>query len=329
MTLKVLNTWIPSHIEWDEAWNSCLYSTYFHSREWSEIWAEYSHGEFAPDPLGITLSDGVRVILPFTKVKLFKGLTQQHLSSPGGTFGGWLAKVSLDESHQKLVMGIILKRFPNLIWRFNPYETVKFIAGTGGLTQGETRVLDLSLDFNSIVRGWTKGHVSAAHKALKAGVGIHLAESLADWRKYFQVYEDSLKRWGNKTTSIYSWDLFETLYRRRSINIKLWLAAYRGDVVAGALCFYSPSHVVYWHGAVLSSHFELRPVNLLIYEAIRDASARGSKWFDFNPSGELEGVLAFKRSFGAKQLPCDVFVHTSPATKALSKIANIKLFKPL
>jgi len=322
MTLSIAKTWVPSAGEWDDAWCNCPYSTYFHGREWAEIWADYSHGRIVPDPLGVTLSDGTRIVLPFSKEKIFRGFARRHISSPAGTFGGWLANVSLDEQQQTLLMRLITKRYPDLIWRFNPYEKVLHPGGLGCMTEGETHALELSIGFEEIYRGWTKGHASAARKARKAGVEISIAETSDDWKSYFGVYEDSLIRWGENTTSTYSWHLFDTILQRASPNVRLWLARHDGLVIAGALCFYSPTHVVYWHGAALSSHFELRPVNLLIYEAIRDAAERGFRWFDFNPSGALEGVKAFKRSFGAAPLASNVLVLTSVGQKIIHVLGS-------
>ncbi len=317
MTLSIAKTWVPSAGEWDDAWRNCPYSTYFHSREWAEIWADYSHGKITPVPLGVMLSDGTQIVLPFSKEKIFKGLVKRYISSPAGTFGGWLSRTPLDQHQQVLLMKLITKRYPDLIWRFNPYEKVLHADGLGCLTVGETHALDLSIGFEEIYRGWTKGHSSAARQARKAGVEIRTAETREDWESYYRVYEDSLKRWGENTTLVYAQYFFELLFQRASPNVRLWLAKYDGVVIAGALCFYSPSRVEYWHGAALSSHFELRPVHLLIYEAIKDAAERGLKWFDFNPSGGLEGVKAFKRSFGAAPLESNVLSLISTKQKLI------------
>ena len=315
MTPGIAHTWIPSTEEWDDAWDRCPYSTFFHSREWAEIWAEYRNGKTVPDPLGIVLSDGTRVLLPFSKEKVCFGLIQRHVSSPAGTFGGWLADIPLAEPQQTGLMQFIAKHYSNLFWRFNPYEKVVLTHGFSRVQNDETHALDLSAGFDEIYRGWTKGHASAARKARKAGVLVRVAQNQKDWEKYFRVYEDSLSRWGANTTSTYSRSLFEIMFRRASPNIKLWLAEYDGLVVAGALCFYSSQHVVYWHGAALSNYFEVRPVNLLMYDTIRDAAYRGFRWFDFNPSGGLEGVRAFKQSFGAVALESDVGTKTSAAMR--------------
>src|SRR4051794_39049705 len=114
MSLTVTKVWSPSAKEWDDAWRDCPYSTYFHGREWAEIWQTYTQGRIAPDPLGLEISDGTQIILPFSEQKIFKGFATRHISSPAGTFGGWLACKSLDEPQQALLMQLIAKRYPDL-----------------------------------------------------------------------------------------------------------------------------------------------------------------------------------------------------------------------
>jgi CelD/BcsL family acetyltransferase involved in cellulose biosynthesis len=116
---------------------------------------------------------------------------------------------------------------------------------------------------------------------------------------------------------VYGWELFKEMFERYSPDVKLWLAVCYGKIIAGALCFYSKHHVAYWHGAAYSDYFKLRPVNLLMYEAIRHACEQGYSWFDFNPSGGHEGVKAFKRSFGTQEVLCPVVKTQSSFSKVL------------
>ena len=193
-------------------------------------------------------------------------------------------------------------------------------SGVENSKNDETHVLNIGEGFDEIHKRWTKGHKSAARKARKArkeGVSVKLASSVDDWSAYYEVYEDSLKRWGEEASSVYGWKLFKEMFERRSSNIKLWLAICHGKIVAGSLCLYSKNHVVYWHGAAYSDYFKLRPVNLLMYEAIKHACEQGCSWFDFNPSGGHEGVKAFKRSFGAEAFLCPVVINELSLSKIL------------
>lgn len=273
-----------------------------------------------PTPILVEFSDGKKALIPFSTQTTWRGLYNHIISSPGGTFGGWIAAVKMDLPHVSLLVDYITERHANLYWRLNPYDDNVFKAGLTNTIIDATHALNLSGGFDVIYRSWTKGHASAERKARKAGVSVKNGITIVEWKDYYQVYQDSLLRWGDMASSSYKWEIFEEMFQRESPNIKLWLADYEGKVVAGALCFYAKKHVVYWHGAALKQYFNLRPVNLLICEIIKDACEKGYNWFDFNPSGGHAGVSDFKKSFGAMSLPSPVIVKQRIELKLMSKI---------
>ena len=310
--------------EWDEIWQGCEYATYFHSREWAMLWAYYTKGGLRPEPRIVTFSDGNRALLPFSfhltvhgegpgrrRSPLISGpldgYEKTYVSSPAGTYGGWLSDGPLTEAHAGLLLGHIKDNFGRLTMRLNPFSCLSMGAGFEA-EYDETHAIKLSEGFEAIIGRWTKGHRSAVGKARREGVAVRVAEGLDDWQSYFSIYRSSINRWGWRASSSYGWGLFSEMYKLSSSNIKLWLAFKDGKAIAGAIMFYTKRHVAYWHGAALDEFFPLRPVNLMISDAILDACKGGYSWFDFNPSGGHEGVKAFKRSFGAKALPCPVII---------------------
>ena len=314
--------------EWNSVWSGCDYATYFHSLEWAEIWSYYTK-RTSPDAKLVTFNDGTSVILPFSKVKRFKGILNGYVSSPAGTFGGWISTDGIGAQHVKLLQNHIKQRYKSLTCRINPYDPNVHALDLSGSKVDETHAIDLLDGFDAIYKQWSKGHSSAARKARKArreGVLIKKATNKDEWAKYYSVYLDSIKRWGDKASSIYEWRLFEEIYDRKSNNIKLWIASHHGNIISGSLCFYARKHVVYWHGAALEEYFKLRPVNLLMYEAIKHACENEYRWFDFNPSGGHEGVKAFKKSFGAIPLPSPIIDQEYSALRVLH-LAKNKLLK--
>lgn len=314
MTIAITTIRPASSDEWDAIYATASNATYFHSREWAELWSSYTDQLVKPQPKLIVFSDGKQALLPLSTQSMMKGLMKKHLSSPAGTFGGWISADQLTAEHAELLVQHLLYRVSNLVWRVNPYDLhSRTVLACGRYAHqiaidDVTSTLCLQEEFDRIYKRWSKGHASAARKAKKEGVQIRIAENLADWHEYYEVYLDSLRRWGKKTSSTYEYSLFQEFFYRNSQSIKLWLASYQDAVVAGAVCFYAHKHVVYWHGAALEATFHLRPVNLLIYEAVRDACKNGYWWFDFNPSGGHEGVKAFKKSFGATDIPSPVVI---------------------
>lgn len=326
MSLSVLDISPATSVQWDSIWRECNYATYFHSREWAEIWEKYTKGKLVPSPLLIKFSDGCRVIVPLSKERILKGIVHTHISSPAGTYGGWISADVITENHAILLTNYLMAKVDNLIWRINPIDALAVKSEVIINKEDETHVIDLSVGFEAIHQDWTNGSFPVVRKVRKArdhGVSIRLAESEDDWLSYFQVYEESLVRWGDKATTQYSLDFFEEIYSLKSNHVNLWLALYNNKIIAGALCFYAKNHVVYWHGAALGEYFNLRPVNLILYTAIKDACTNGYLFFDFNPSGGLEGVKKFKRSFGAKSLPSNVVQTSSLMLKLISGIAKL------
>jgi len=286
--------------EWDAAWQATAHATWFQSREWAEIWSTYTRRKTRPGPLRIEFEDKFSAILPLSVRLKNKGFSRRHLSSPAGTYGGWLSADCLTAAHASALARWLTHDLGALEWRLNPFDPLQRSLDVAAAPD-ETHAIDLTPGFDAVARARSK-----ANKAARAGVGIQAATTEADWRAYYAVYEASLARWGDQASSRYRWPLFDEIRRRASPHVRLWLARLHDEVIAGALCFYARQHAVYWHGAADEAHFELRPVNLLMQEAIRDACARGFTWFDLNPSGGHEGVKKFKCSLGAQPWPAPV-----------------------
>lgn len=321
MTISIKNVRQASSTEWDTIWKGCDYSTFFHSREWALIWQQYTRGAMQPQPIVVEFSDGREALVPLSVQKSGKGMVSNYLSSPAGTFGGWLSASDLTVEHASLLAGYMCTLPGRLTWRLNPYDTLLSGIELNVSQPDETHAINLLQGFDAAHKTWSKGHRAAVQQARKAGVVIRQAANPDDWKEYFTVYEDSLQRWGDSATSRYSYELFDTLCNLNSGNVRLWLAQYENSIIAGALCLYAGKHVAYWHGAALSQHFKRRPVNLLMYESIRDACKQGYQWFDFNPSGGHEGAKSFKRSFGTEALPSNII---TAAPKSLLLLGRLK-----
>ena len=323
--------------DWDTIWQDCDYSTYFHSREWAEIWSKHSKRKMFLAPFLVSFSDGKKALLPFSCLKrdglgpILMGTSRLYLSSPECTYGGWISADRLCDNHAILLSNLVKKKFSNLLWRLNPYDDIALKSGIKISDEGETHAINLEKGFDVIASNMSKGHRSAVKQAIRNGVSVRISTSIEDWLEYYQVYETSVSRWGNRLLGDkYPWGLFHEIFIRNSPNVELWLSIYRDRVISGALCFHSKTHFVYWHGASIETYFNLRPVNLLLYEVIKNACEKKYAWFDFNPSGGLEGVKTFKERFGAQPLKCPIVrlrpknMRTLAIGKVYDKVTEIK-----
>jgi hypothetical protein len=316
VTVRIKGVRKASVTEWDRAWQSCDYATYFHSRQWGDIWHAYSNGRIRAEPRFVSFTDGKTAIIPLSCSLSCYRFVKSCSSSPAGTFGGWITADALEVGHARLLTDYMLTKCGDLDWVVNPYDENVFKAGVDR-SDHETDMLDLSVGFDNVLRQFERENIRAIRKAQNLGIAIRLGDTLEDWRHYFTAYEESLSRWKH-VSSRYEWRLFEEIFNRQSPHVQLWLATCGNSIVSGALCFYAKRHVVYWHGASLKEYFSYRPVHLLLHEIIKDACEKGYKWFDFNPSGGHAGVRAFKKTFGTKALSCPV-IRARPQKSLLTK----------
>lgn len=231
-----------------------------------------------------------------------------RLCSPAGTYGGWLSADELTRSHAAALARWLVDQRGDLRWRTNPYDPHADVARELATESETTQMLELAGGPEAVRSRWSKGHRAAEGQARRAGVVTRKANTERDWRSYFAVYEASIERWGDRITSRYDWPLFDAL-RRDPDHVALWLAELADRTLAGALVVYARTTAIYWHGAAREEGLRLRAPNLAVATAIDEACQRGATWFDFNPSGGLAGVAAFKRSFGATEHPCPMVVR--------------------
>jgi CelD/BcsL family acetyltransferase involved in cellulose biosynthesis len=295
---------------WDAHWDGCPWSTFFHSRSWSEAWAA-SVPELHSEALLARFDDGVEAVAPLTWRHRFGGLFRTAFSSPAETYGGWISAHELEPRHVDRLTEALLAWTGNLKWKLNPIDPWTPRSLSRASQSDETLAVDLEEGFDALRRRWTKGHRSAARKAERMGVSVRLASGPDDWQRYEQLTEQTERRWGESRILIPRPPrLFDNLADRP--GVQLWLAESDGRLVAGALCLVAPRHVSYWHGAAAEDAFPMRPVNLLLQEAMRHACQHpGLAWFDMGSSGPLKGVRDFKKSFGARPLPCPSVVMES------------------
>lgn len=301
--------------EWDYFVDTVESALYFQTREWFEIWVEYAGFEIATKL--ICFASGKKVLLPLARLKLAKGLLPVYFLAPKG-FGGFVTNDDLDEVEKRELFRV-LKKFAIVYGVANPYDALtnafdKFDS------EDFTQVLGLSADFDSLFEKWEWGHLRRARKGVfREGVTAELARTEDEWKSYFGLYQENLARWGNKTTNSYKWELFKGMHDKKSDKIKLWLAKYQGQIIAGSLCFYHNKHVAYWHSATSELFFrKINGTHALQYFVIKDACDNNYRLFDLLPSSGIEGVIEFKKGFHSEQKP--VHIYMSPCMQLLSAL---------
>ncbi len=323
-SIRIVHEQRPAAALWEEVAAACPYATYFHTHEWADIFFKYSEGRIRPAPRLITFNDGINVLLPLSRKHYAINAFNIFLSSPAGTFGGWISRDGLSANHTGILIDYLLAA-GNIAWRENPYDPLLGACSIPGAEDDFTQVVDLTQSEEKLRASASRAHAKALRKALREGVSVTEADGLDDWRQHFRAYESAQVRWKKagtekKHVKPYTWDLFKIIFEKKSPHCKLWCARVKDAVAASVLCFYWNHHAVAWHGSALEEFFSLRPNNLLYQHMIDHARAAGYHWFDCNTPGGLKGVVEFKDNLGTQRKKSRMIEKVSMKRKIIQKI---------
>lgn len=338
--ISIASTRPASTGEWDSIWAVCPYATFYHSRKWIELWCEYNEGHITPEPIAVEFSDGKKAIIPMARKTAYRGLISTLVSSPMGTYGGWISNDALGGKHVQVLVEYLLSR-DSLRWRINPFDintpvflatdTAADVSGAGmpNISMDYTHVVDTTAGFDAVEAAISKSNLRSIRRAFRFGIEVFEARSEKEWAGYFDIYSDALQRWGANATSNYRINFFEKMRKIGSPDVQLRLAIYKNRPIAGVVFLKSPRHISIWHAATRTDYLHLSPSNILVYFALEEACRTGINWFDFNPSGGHAGVAHSKERFGSAKLPCPEIVikswfnyYAEPSLKMLSKIKS-------
>jgi hypothetical protein len=93
-------------------------------------------------------------------------------------------------------------------------------------------------------------------------------------------------------------------------DYRIYIAELDGTKVAALLLKYYAKTVDYFTPAIIADYRELQPLNLLIFNAMMDASAKGYKYWNWGGTTlpSQEGVYHFKKRWGAEE--CTYYYYT-------------------
>jgi lipid II:glycine glycyltransferase (peptidoglycan interpeptide bridge formation enzyme) len=286
-------------------WNSVVTgtpeSTFFHTPLWHDLVVR-TYADYAIATRGFIFPGGRKAVFPLIQTReggLLKGKTRLKSSVFGG-YGGIIAEDTLTEAEQGAMYDHLLSLKASISVDGNPFSRYS-IPDTFTLKQDFTHVFALDSPEEELYKRLSRGAKSNLSQAKKKGVSVRTAESEEDVLRYFNIYQDTLKRWGDATLFAYPQEFLLNIYRHGGDAARLWVAEKDGTVIAGAIIFYWNQVVSYWHGASLQDYFDCYPNNLLHITIIGDALHRGHRYYDFGPSGGQHGVARFKQSFGAEK----------------------------
>lgn len=170
-----------------------------------------------------------------------------------------------------------------------------------------TWVLDLKQDLETILQNMRKNTRYYIRKAEKDGVKIIKSKNIEDLNKFYEVYEDTVKRqkW-NAYNYNYLKKEFETFTKEGDISI--YLAEYQGKIIAASLFIYYHGETFYHHSGTLTEFQKIPASYLLQWESIKDSREKGITKYNFfgiarddNSKHPWAGLTFFKKGFGGEE----------------------------
>jgi CelD/BcsL family acetyltransferase involved in cellulose biosynthesis len=157
----------------------------------------------------------------------------------------------------------------------------------------------------------------AIKKAERLGVHVRMAQDRVEMERFYQLHllTRSKKLGMPAQPRRYFFALWDTF--APSGGMQLWFAEQQGIIVAGAIYLASGTTVQLAYNASDDRYQHMRPVNRLLWMAMRWASTHGYDIFDLGRTARANaGLMRFKRHMGAIMEPLPYYYY--PRTAGLA-----------
>ena len=161
--------------------------------------------------------------------------------------------------------------------------------------------IDLQKTLADLFAGFESSVRRAIHKAQREGVRVERSGNIEALRAYYSLHCQTRKRHGLPPQP---WSFFEHLHQHviaRDLGFVL-LARYQGQWVGGAVFVHDGDEAIYKYSASDLAHQNLRPSNLVLWEAIQWLAQNGFNRLNLGrTSPGNKGLRQFKQNWGSAE----------------------------
>jgi FemAB-related protein (PEP-CTERM system-associated) len=167
---------------------------------------------------------------------------------------------------------------------------------------------DLPNGDEAILKSIPRKQRAEVRRAQNFTLDVKTGRSASDLADHYAVYSESVRNLG---TPVFPRSLFGAMLDAFGENADILTISKDGRPVASVLSFYFKNTVLpYWGGGTAEAR-SLRANELMYFELMRHASARGCTRFDFGRSKLGTGPYAFKKNWGFEPTPLVYAVRTA------------------
>jgi len=237
---------------------------------------------------------------------------------PVGDLREPLLKAILDATHERAKKrgAVFLKVEPNVVEGCEPsvFRDGGFCPSPQTVQPKSTVIVDLLPDLADISS--RQKQKTRYNIGLAARKGVRVAQAGPEGLPTFhQLLDETARR---DSFAVRPLSYFQQMTEKMGENVRLFLASYEDQVLAGILVAAFGREAIYLYGASGNVHRNLMPNHLLQWEAMKWAKARGCACYDLwgvppeagspeeelipdeQKKGELWGVYRFKQGFGGR-----------------------------
>lgn len=348
---QVLGTKGSDAERWRSLVNRCPQRDIFFAPEYAEVF-ERTEGatrrDFGGEPLLFFVGNETNfIIYPFFRRRIgelpFYGMLGSEpgdwfdVASPYG-YGGPLAAVRdpwLEESlwqafweefHKYCVQHNIVAEFARLHPYFRNHLALLKIADADIAKRSTVVYVDLEQEEALLWKNLTKGNRSSVSKARRHGVEIRCSTTEETMDAFYRLYTATMKKNEAKEGYFFSRGFLTDTLRLLGDGVKLFGAWYENRVVAASLFLFGGNLAHYYLSGSDPDYLFLSPNNLLLYEVILWARARGYKTLNLGGGYELgDSLFQFKLSFAKTTADFYAYarVHNQPMYEELCKAREL------
>src|SRR5690242_12797182 len=209
---------------WWQVVRDCPYASFFHTPAWATI-IESTYPGVARCARLIDLGGGDIAVLPaMRRYSRLRGRMHVIESMPPSTRGGPVCARALTRAEVDAIHKLATS---NGVLSFSDFGNPLLEASWPDRSpvQSEyTHILKLSgVSHAEIFNGYSKGNRSSTRKGQRSDVEVRRERSAEAYDTYYELYLDSLRRWGEKATSSHPKELFDNICKSAGENAVLWL----------------------------------------------------------------------------------------------------------
>jgi hypothetical protein len=285
--------------EWPN-WDSLLLNSgdhsFFHSSSWARVLKESYR--YKPAYFALTDKDQLAFLMPCMEVaSILTG--KRGVSLPFTDQCPTYAlnpEIIPDAVHAAIRYGK-LADWKYIEWR----DSQSFSEDDSPFESFYTHEVNLSGPEAELFASFEESNRRSIRKAIKQGVAITISRSSCSMESFYRLNCLTRKRHGLPPQPL---SFFKNIYEHiisKDLGITI-TAAHNSTVIASAVFFHFGTRAIFKYGASDMAHQNLRPNNLIMWEALKSYRSRGFENVNLGRTEpENHGLLRYKRQWGATE----------------------------